>query len=72
MTAAQPHVRVLRGTPGERELAALLAVLTAFSATQDRPTATRPPRQRSGCGWDDVRYTPPGAWTSGGGREWRQ
>jgi hypothetical protein len=65
-------VRVLKGAPGEQELAALLAVLTALSGTPNRQAATGSPRQRGGRTWDDNRYTAPGAWTSGGGRKWRQ
>ncbi|WP_189111423.1 acyl-CoA carboxylase epsilon subunit [Streptomyces camponoticapitis] len=71
LTSAEHLVRVVRGAPGEMELAALLAVLSALTGTREQVVADSAARQRRKSGWGEIRYTPPGAWTAGREREWR-
>ncbi|MFC8830475.1 acyl-CoA carboxylase epsilon subunit [Streptomyces sp. NPDC057137] len=78
VTPAEHLVRVVRGAPGEMELAALLAVLSALTGTREQAVASSAARQRRNSAWGAVRYTspgawytPPGAWTAGQDREWR-
>ncbi|WP_329390838.1 acyl-CoA carboxylase epsilon subunit [Streptomyces sp. NBC_01716] len=71
LTSAEQLVRVVRGAPGEMELAALLAVLSALTGTREQAVASSAARQRRKSRWGEVRYTAPGAWTAGREREWR-
>ncbi|MFD3523972.1 acyl-CoA carboxylase subunit epsilon [Streptomyces sp. NPDC058653] len=71
VTPAEHLVRVVRGAPGEMELAALLAVLTTLTGTKEQVVADSAARQRRKSAWREVRYTPPTAWTAGRDREWR-
>ncbi|MET4927668.1 acyl-CoA carboxylase epsilon subunit [Streptomyces sp. PSRA5] len=71
VTPAEHLVRVVRGAPGEMELAALLAVLSALTGTREQAVASSAARERRNSAWGGVRYTPPGAWTAGQDREWR-
>jgi hypothetical protein len=60
----RPDVRVLRGSPDDAEVAALIVALGAVSgppARDARATVPRAPWLRS------PRYQPPGSWTRLGG-----
>jgi hypothetical protein len=57
----EPLLTIVRGSPGEEEIAAVtIALIAAGRASPDGP-APSPPAPR----WAAVRgYRPPGAWTS--------
>ncbi|THA71793.1 hypothetical protein E6P78_04105 [Streptomyces sp. A0958] len=59
--AADPHLRVERGTPSTTELAAVLLVLLAARSTQEPMAESSPPRAT----WGPARgWRPPGTWTA--------
>ncbi len=62
--AALPHVQVVRGTPDDVELAALVAGLVAAAAPGDDADREEPGTARDG--WSDRSRTVPGA-----GAAWR-